>query len=138
MMFISEDLIFYIYFYRDMWWFYVCEFSPDGKVIYRCSMSPFCPTHINECASWFISVADGMYFKSFSRILKYLCSGLYLLLAISATSLLFSSLQSCLKLVLLPPFSHITCIPTPNPFCILPFLNYMQLCTVFLIASIFV
>lgn len=110
-MFTFEDLIFLICFYRDMWWFYMSEFPPDGKIIYRCSMPPFCPTSINKCASWFVSVADGMYFKSFSQILKYLCSGLYLLLTISAISLL----------CFLPPVLPLS---APHPFHASPTLTY--------------
>lgn len=75
-------------------------------------MPPFCPTSINKCASWFVSVGDGMYFKSFSQILKYLCSGLYLLLTISAISLL------CFLPPVLPLSAphHFPTVGMPHPY----------------------
>lgn len=86
MIFLSEDMIFKKSVFIDMRWFYRFEFPSDGKIIYRCSMSPVLScTHKQVCILIYVH-SRPIYLKSFSQIRKYLCSGFSLLMAISATS----------------------------------------------------
>lgn len=113
-LFLFEDMIFLKSVFIDMWWFYMFEFPSDGKIIYRCPMSPVLScTHKQVCILIYVHSRPNTFEVLFSKMKISLLWPFSFVGNFSHLRILFppSSLRS---VYLLTPYTPPP--PTPHPF----------------------